>query len=112
MIANVFFFLLIWLFFPDVRKGLFLIAKEAINNLAKYSEASHADIVFTLTEATLEMKISDNGKGFDMEKINTSRNGLKNMQNRAKEIDADLSIVSKTGFGTQIILFLKINIFI
>lgn len=96
----------------DVRKGLFLIAKEAINNLAKYSEASHADIVFTLTEATLEMKISDNGKGFDMEKINTSRNGLKNMQNRAKEIDADLSIVSKTGFGTQIILVLKTNIFI
>ena len=58
------------------------------------------------------MKISDNGKGFDMEKINTSRNGLKNMQNRAKEIDADLSIVSKTGFGTQIILVLKTNIFI
>ncbi len=96
----------------DVRKSLFLIAKEAINNLAKYSEASQADVVFTLTDTTVEMKISDNGKGFDIEKINTSRNGLKNMQNRAKEIHAELYIDSKVNVGTQVLLVLQTHIFI
>lgn len=96
----------------DVRKNLFLIAKEAINNLVKYSEASKADVVFNLMDTTLEMKISDNGKGFDIKNINTSRNGLKNMRSRAEEIEAKLTIDSQKNTGTQILLILKTNIFI
>ncbi len=91
----------------DVRKSMFLIAKEAINNLVKYSEASKADITFMLTEDTLELRIADNGKGFDMEKINTRRNGLKNMQKRADEIDAELTIASQIGIGATISLSVK-----
>jgi signal transduction histidine kinase len=93
----------------DVRRNLFLIAKEAVNNLVKYSGCDVATIEFSFNRSTLAMKIGDNGKGFDMEKIkNSGRNGLRNMQQRAGQIHAKLSVDSGINRGTCISLSLKI----
>jgi len=86
----------------DVRKNLFLIFKEATNNIVKYSEADKA--LFSIRsegDHHLSMEIRDNGKGFDINEP-TEGNGLRNIKKRAREVGAKLLIDSFPGRGTTI----------
>lgn len=85
------------------RRDLYLIFKEAVNNLAKYSGASKVKIQFQLPDQVLTMIIADNGTGFDTS-IPYASNGLKNMQERAKRHQWKLRIASAPGNGTTITL--------
>src|SRR6185436_7849423 len=85
----------------EVRKNLYLIFKEATNNMVKYSGADKAMFSIKGEKANLVMLIRDNGKGFDMNKL-TEGNGLRNMRKRAEEIGAMLLIESFPGSGTSI----------
>lgn len=87
----------------EVRKNLYLIVKEAINNLAKYSGASKAFVRFSLERKTLKIEITDNGKGFDINEPG-NRNGLKNMQKRSDAIQGKLEIRTGPGRGTSVLL--------
>jgi hypothetical protein len=91
----------------NIRRSVYLIAKEAINNLAKYSGCNHAEIAFRIKDNVLEMEISDNGKGFDPQ-TPTSRNGLRNMRRRAEQINSEIQIESVINKGTVIKLRVKI----
>lgn len=88
------------------RRDIYLILKEAINNLVKYSETKSAHIEGRVVGNKLIFKIIDKGIGFDI-KEHTNRNGRKNMHSRAKKIDADLDIQSEVGKGTEVILSIK-----
>lgn len=90
----------------EIRHNLFLIAKEAINNAAKYSGCTEASIEFAYSYPVLKMTITDNGKGFDTS-LETNRNGLRNMKYRAEKTGGKLAILSALGKGTQIILSVK-----
>ncbi|MCP9766436.1 hypothetical protein EGI22_00860 [Lacihabitans sp. LS3-19] len=87
----------------EVRRNLYLIVKEAINNLMKHSYATEASVIFIQEKKNLCVKIIDNGKGFDNEQF-TSRNGLKNMQTRASEINGKLSFESSKENGSSLSL--------
>jgi two-component system sensor histidine kinase UhpB len=91
----------------DVRKNLYLIFKEATNNLVKYSDAKKASFSIKGEKNNLTMLIRDNGIGFDVNKI-TQGNGLKNMKRRAKEIKAQLLVESESGNGTTVQLILAL----
>lgn len=87
-----------------IRKNVFLIFKEAINNAAKYSGCSALNIRFTKqTPNLLNMEISDNGKGFNMETV-VMGNGLRNMQDRAKQINANIKMDAAPDKGVSITL--------
>lgn len=85
------------------RRDLYLIFKETVNNLAKYSKATKAMIKFQLDGNTLVMIVSDNGTGFDTS-IAYSGDGLKNLQERAQNHQWLLTIDSGAGEGTTITL--------
>ena len=89
-------------------KSIYLIFKEAINNINKYAQANKVDITILKKKKNIELKIVDNGVGFDIDKITfndqLSGNGLKNMKLRTKEINGDLKILSSKNEGTKIIL--------
>jgi two-component system sensor histidine kinase UhpB len=89
------------------RRDIYLILKEAINNLIKYSASKRAYIEGKLIENKLIFKIIDTGIGFDTNE-ESNRNGQKNMHNRAKKIGADLDIQSEVGKGTEVILCINI----
>ena len=91
---------------PAVRHNLLLIFKEAVNNLAKYSEASEANILLDFKHSFLVLTITDNGKGFDQETIHAG-NGLQNMESRAKKIGAKYDLYTAPGKGTVITLQVK-----
>ncbi len=79
---------------------LFRIIQESINNILKHSRAKKVEIKIDETPSILSIMISDNGKGFDTTTENDG-SGLKNMQLRAKIIQADFSISSQLEKGTQ-----------
>jgi signal transduction histidine kinase len=85
----------------EVRKNLYLIFKEATNNLVKYSHADRALFSIKGERNNLTMIIQDNGQGFDT-KQPTEGNGLNNMKKRAQEMGAEFSINSRPGIGTTI----------
>jgi two-component system, NarL family, sensor histidine kinase UhpB len=85
----------------DARRNLYLIFKEATNNLVKYSAASRALFSIKEDKGKLVMMIQDNGKGFDSQQ-ETEGNGLRNMKRRAVEMGAALNIHSTPGHGTTI----------
>ena len=91
----------------ETRKNLYLIFKEATNNMAKYAGASQAMFSIKGEKDKLVMLIKDNGKGFDSFR-ETSGNGLKNMKKRATDIGGNLLIDSIPGTGTTIKLELAV----
>lgn len=92
----------------ELKYHLFLIFKEALNNVVKHSETQELKISFELERSHFSFRIKDSGNGFDLEK-NSKGNGLHNMQARALEIAAELTIASKPGEGTEIILNIKLK---
>lgn len=90
------------------RKNLFLLFKEAINNAAKYSEASHVNIIFMKIENKVKLTILDNGKGFTKEEV-PDGNGLKNMQSRAESLGAQFKLTTAPHEGVRIDLSFPIT---
>ncbi|MEO6251792.1 MAG: tetratricopeptide repeat protein, partial [Ferruginibacter sp.] len=89
-----------------VRKNFYMLFKEAINNLVKYSNATNASFHISLDNNNVKLLIHDNGVGFDEEHV-LMGNGIKNMKRRAAEIGAQLLIESAEGKGTNIELSFK-----
>jgi two-component system sensor histidine kinase UhpB len=90
----------------QTRKNLYLVFKEAVNNAAKYSRCSRIDIEVSERERQISMQIKDNGIGFKRDQVR-SGNGLKNMEERARQIGGSLTISSEEGKGTTIGLRIK-----
>jgi signal transduction histidine kinase len=81
----------------EQKRNLLLISKEIIHNIIKHAHANEVAITAQINNRFLQLKIADNGKGFDPVKLTPFGNGLKNMQRRASEIDAQLEIDSHAG---------------
>jgi signal transduction histidine kinase len=92
----------------EARRDFFLIFKEAVNNVAKYSRCSKCSIHISLHQHRLLLDVKDNGIGFDVNKAD-SGNGLSNMQKRAEALNGRVSIQSKLGEGTQITLNMPVK---
>jgi signal transduction histidine kinase len=89
--------------FPSqVKENLFRIAQEALNNVVKHSRAQQVALVLDQSEAQVTLCISDDGQGFADERVDGGHLGLQIMHERAEHINADLSITSRPGQGTQI----------
>ncbi len=86
---------------PMARKNLLLIAKEAINNIAKYSNAAEVAISLQHQQDEVHLIISDNGKGFD-KAMAGSGNGLGNIEQRCLQLDGNCSIDTMAGQGVKI----------
>ena len=87
--------------FFDVEKEvvLFRIAQEVLTNIIKHAEATNIDIELHFFDEYLNLCLSDNGKGFDLNKVNDS-NGLLNIKRRAVTLGGDAVFKSTIGQGT------------
>jgi len=85
----------------EQRRDLYLIFKEAINNAVKYSGCRFINAEISLKNHQLQMIISDDGNGFDINTIKKG-NGLSNMQKRTTANGGTFTITSSAGEGTEI----------
>lgn len=82
---------------------IFRIIQESFNNIIKHSTATVAELRLNYNANKLYIDISDNGKGFENEKIKTERQaGLKNMHSRAAIINGSMNLKSIPGHGTSL----------
>ena len=82
----------------ETKKELYLIAKEAIANVVKHSNASQVEIDLDWTPRGLKFQISDNGCLSEGAVISSSGNGLNNIKMRAKRIGASVMFQQQEGF--------------
>ncbi len=94
---------------PEIKVALYRIAQEALNNVAKHSEATEARVIFICQEKKVELIITDNGKGFDASVIKPDSLGLGIMRERARNIGASLDIDSRPGQGTRVIIVWQLD---
>jgi ligand-binding sensor domain-containing protein len=85
----------------EQRRDVYLIFKEAINNLLKYAACTQVRIEINIENRKFNLVITDNGKGFDTTKP-SARNGIKNMKNRAEKLHGKFLLNSKEGHGTKV----------
>jgi signal transduction histidine kinase len=94
----------------DVEEELYLMAQEALNNALKHAMADEVTISIQTFEDTLQMEIADNGQGFENQRVRDKGGlGLVNMQERAEEIGAKLSIQSGPDEGTRVTVTLNMK---
>ena len=91
---------------PQVEVGLFRIAQEALNNVAKYARASQVEIELSDDGEFMRMTLTDDGVGFDPQTVfaDTTHWGFAIMRERARALGATLEIQSAPNAGTKIIL--------
>lgn len=87
----------------DVRRGLLLIFKEAVSNVAKHSGCSAVRVDLQQAGSQLVLTVSDNGRGFDPE-IEADGQGCPSMRRRARKLGGELRIVSGKQPGTAVTL--------
>ncbi len=92
----------------DVRRQVFLIFKESVNNIVRHSVCKQADIEFRVEHGWLTLKVSDDGKGFDSEE-ESDGHGLVSIRERAKALGGDLEVISHNGDGTSVRLKVSVS---
>lgn len=95
----------------NIRREVFLVFKEAINNIVKHSGATQVGVRLKIDSRMIELDVRDNGSGFEnvapsFEDTFTaegySGNGIPSMRKRANEMGGYLEIDSAQGIGTTI----------
>jgi len=86
----------------DVHIAFYRIAQEALNNVQKYAQADHVTIDMVQNNGHLELRIVDNGIGFDINSVPSGHYGLEIMKERATAINGEWSVESTVGQGTVI----------
>ena len=88
----------------DVQVALYRLCQEGLNNIAKHAGASRSDIQLQYETGAVELRIQDDGRGFDPEQTPPGHYGLSMMHERATAVGATLSIASQPGHGTEIVI--------
>lgn len=92
------------------RHGVFLAAREVLNNIVKHSGATEVIFRISLTENRLEICIEDNGCGFEPDYASVSGgNGLGNLKQRMHEAGGDCRIDTCGSRGTTVFLTLPLR---
>jgi len=85
----------------DVRREVFLIFKESINNAARHSGCKHVEVHLKLEGSHLLLSVQDDGRGFASQ-AEGQGHGLASMRERARRLGGHLETTSEAGQGTII----------
>ena len=88
----------------DMQMVFYRVAQEALNNIAKHAQANHVQLYLYSTSNLIELRIRDDGLGFNPDCVGGNHFGLKIMKERADRIQAEFAIFSHINGGAEIIL--------
>jgi signal transduction histidine kinase len=80
----------------EFRRNIFLVVKEAMHNILKHAQSTKVVLDITINQQ-LEIMISDNGVGIDMQKQHSYKQGIENMRQRMHQIGGRFSLTSQYG---------------
>ena len=86
----------------DIQIAFYRICQEALYNIAKHAKASRVEMELGQTGAVTELRIRDNGLGFDLQQTFSGHYGLSMMRERADAAGVLLLVSSQPGHGTEL----------
>ncbi|HEY0461471.1 MAG TPA: two-component regulator propeller domain-containing protein [Pyrinomonadaceae bacterium] len=94
----------------SLRREVFLLFKESVNNIVKHSGAKHVQIDLKIGDGNLLLSVTDDGRGFNPEKsfedslssFEMGGNGILSMKKRVAEMNGKVEITSEIGTGTTV----------
>jgi signal transduction histidine kinase len=86
---------------PDVEAAVYFFVLEALQNVAKYADASRVTIRLREWEGDIDVSVMDDGRGFDPDATPLGM-GLQNMSDRLAALGGRLEIKSVPGRGTNV----------
>jgi signal transduction histidine kinase len=89
----------------EVVTDLLAIAREALANVARHADATHASMRLDASDERIRLEIADDGRGFTPGAIGGGHHGLANMRARTEALGGTLETHSSPGAGTRIIVF-------
>ena len=89
----------------QVTTHLRRIAQQALNNSIRHAEAETVNVDLVCDPDGVALRITDDGRGFDVERIPAGHHGLGIMRERAQEIGAVLEVHSTMDGGTEVSVF-------
>lgn len=89
---------------PDVERGVFRIAQEALNNALNHAKAEHINVTLQIAPARAVLIVADDGLGFDPSAphVRSKRLGLTSMRERAEALRGRIGVTSRPGAGTTV----------
>jgi len=90
---------------PELRQDIYLIFKEAISNILKYSSATEVKVDMRIEKDKIKLSVADNGE-IDKNDIKTSGMGISNMKMRAEKHSGKLTILTNEGFEINLEMML------
>jgi len=87
---------------PTIQIALYRMTQEALNNIAKHAAPSQVTITFQCDSEQVQLRITDDGRGFDPSAVAPESLGLGIMRERAASIGATLCVESQPGEGTEV----------
>jgi signal transduction histidine kinase len=95
---------------PFKQHQVLCLFQEALTNVAKHARAGNVNIDLTWTAEALTIQLADDGQGFEPHSLRINGHlGLLIMQERAQEINAQFTLASRPGAGSQVILRVPLN---
>ena len=94
---------------PEVESHLYRIVQEALNNVSKHANATHASVLLERRAGEVKLIVEDDGGGFSLDAVRGNRKsgiGLAGMRERAASIGGELEVESSPGKGTT--LFVRV----
>ncbi|MEW7292191.1 tetratricopeptide repeat-containing sensor histidine kinase [Aquimarina sp. 2304DJ70-9] len=91
---------------PLKKEELYWVLKELLTNMKRHSRASIAAVTFTKEKEKITVNYTDNGVGMNTKKI-ISKNGLRNVENRIKDISGTITFDSKPKEGFKATIVFK-----
>ena len=87
---------------PEVEAAVYFSSLEALQNIAKYAEASSATVHLAASNGSLRFTIRDDGRGFDTNATGYG-SGLQGIADRLGALEGTLAVSSVVGAGTTLI---------
>ena len=96
---------------PSEEACLYRVAKEAVSNIVKHAEAEHFEVTLVGEGSSIEMRVYDDGGGFDPEQLSFGgvgeKVGLRSIKERVARANGELLVQSAPGEGTTITVRLR-----
>src|SRR6185295_16013298 len=94
---------------PDVALCLYRVAQESLRNISKHSGAKSAELTLVKNEESIELRIADHGRGFDVKVPSRGEGlGLVSMEERVRLLGGSLEVNSQPGAGTELKVYVHV----
>jgi signal transduction histidine kinase len=87
---------------PAVEEALYRISQEALHNIVKHAKATKVEVSLGAVDGLVTLRVTDNGRGFDVDSVPAGHMGLGTMRQRTEAMGGKYEVRSRPGEGTVV----------